>query len=178
MHTLAVFAAAQPREWREIVQALRRLHAEEVLLPVLVQLVVIILAARLFAQPVSPIGPAGRGRRDRGGLVLGPSVLGYFFPGVAAAIFHPQWHASSVPPELFDATLHWIFTAFSQVGLILLLFLVGLEFDFSHLRRERQGGVVDLGRGDRACRSRWGRAWPWCCTRGWSRIRSANACPT
>src|SRR5439155_23343505 len=48
------------------------------------------------------------------------------------AIFHPAVHG--VDPELFDQLLRWIFTGISQLGLVFLLFLVGLEFDFAHLR--------------------------------------------
>src|SRR5262249_1011249 len=33
-----------------------------------------------------------------------------------------------------DQIVSWCFTSLSQIGLIFLLFLIGLEFDFSHLR--------------------------------------------
>src|SRR5262249_10187466 len=66
------------------------------------------------------------------GLVLGPSVLGHFFPDVAATIFHPT--IGSLPVELSDALFRHIFGVISELGLVFLLFLVGLEFDFSHLR--------------------------------------------
>jgi Kef-type K+ transport system membrane component KefB len=39
-----------------------------------------------------------------------------------------------VPHEVSDPLLGWVLTSLSQLGLILLLFLVGLEFDFGHLR--------------------------------------------
>src|SRR5262249_24510469 len=39
-----------------------------------------------------------------------------------------------LPPELSDQLLSRIFSILSQIGLIFLLFLIGLEFDFSHLR--------------------------------------------
>jgi Kef-type K+ transport system membrane component KefB len=66
------------------------------------------------------------------GLILGPSVLGYFFPGVFAAVFRPA--LGDLPGEASDLFLGRMLMALSQVGVILLLFLVGLEFDFSHLR--------------------------------------------
>jgi Kef-type K+ transport system membrane component KefB len=43
---------------------------------------------------------------------------------------------------LFGVTLNWIFTALAQVGLVLLLFLVGLEFDFSHLRASGPSAIA------------------------------------
>ncbi|MBY0524573.1 MAG: cation:proton antiporter [Gemmataceae bacterium] len=115
-----------------LVQGLRRVHVEEVLLPILVQLVVIILAARGFAVLLRRVGQPSVVGEVVAGLLLGPSVLGRFFPDVANAIFHPD--VAGVSPELFDVLIGWVFTTLSQLGLILLLFLVGLEFDFSHLR--------------------------------------------
>jgi Kef-type K+ transport system membrane component KefB len=132
---LPLLLAADPAlDTAAAVAALRQMHAEEILLPVLVQLIVIVLAARVFANLFRRLGQPAVVGEIAAGLVLGPSVLGYFFPEVAAAVFHPQWHSGAVPHELFDATLDWIFTALSQIGLVLLLFLVGLEFDFRHLR--------------------------------------------
>jgi hypothetical protein len=49
-----------------------------------------------------------------------------------AAIFHPT--VAGIDPRLFDCVLNWIFASIAQIGLIFLLFLIGLEFDFSHLR--------------------------------------------
>ena len=61
------------------------------------------------------------------GLLLGPSCFGYFFPGVSAAIFDP-----AVAP---------VFEVLSQLGLILLLFVVGLEFNFSHLHPDGKAAL-------------------------------------
>ena len=116
------------------IDALQGLHVEAVLLPVLVQLAVIILVARLFANLFRRFGQPGVVGEIAAGLLLGPSCFGYFFPDLSAAIFHPQPHSAAVPPELFAATLNWVFAMLSQIGLVLLLFLVGLEFDFAHLR--------------------------------------------
>jgi Kef-type K+ transport system membrane component KefB len=65
-------------------------------------------------------------------LALGPSQLGKIYPELFRAIFHPA--SPSVPADFFDNILSWSFTSLSQIGLILLLFLIGLELDFSHLR--------------------------------------------
>jgi Kef-type K+ transport system membrane component KefB len=112
--------------------ALRHVSVEEVLLPLLFQLGVIVLAARLFGVLFRRLRQPTVIGEIAAGLVLGPSVLGHFFPGVFNAVFHP--HVSGLPPELSDALLRWVLTTLSQLGLVFLLFLIGLEFDFGHLR--------------------------------------------
>src|SRR5262249_53486829 len=46
--------------------------------------------------------------------------------------FHPA--PEGIDPHLFDVLQNGIFAVVAQLGLIFLLFLIGLEFDFSHLR--------------------------------------------
>src|ERR687887_371981 len=57
------------------------------------------------------------------GLILGPSVLGNFLPGVSA--------------EIFSKDTAQAFTALSELGLVLLLFLIGIDFDFQHLKAHK-----------------------------------------
>lgn len=113
-------------------EQLHRLEVEALLLPVLIQLVIILLAARVFAVLFRKLGQPAVVGEIAAGLVLGPSLLGYFFPAISAAIFKPA--IGDLPHELSDELLNKVFTVLSQIGLIFLLFLVGLEFDFSHLR--------------------------------------------
>jgi Kef-type K+ transport system membrane component KefB len=58
------------------------------------------------------------------GLLLGPSFFGRFFPELSANIFDP-----AVGP---------IFAVLSQLGLIFLMFLIGIHFDFSHISSNRK----------------------------------------
>ena len=101
---------------------------EEALRPLLVQLVVIMLAARAgalvarWARQPSVVGEICAG------LLLGPSAFGALAPELSALVF-PRG-ATAVGG--LEASL----TAFSQIGLVLLLFLIGIEFDFSHIRRQ------------------------------------------
>jgi Kef-type K+ transport system membrane component KefB len=88
---------------------------------VLTQLVVIIVAARIFAALFRRLRQPAVVGEIAAGLVLGPSVFGRFCPDLSQ--------------RLFDPLVSDVFGTLSQLGLILLLFLVGLEFDFSHLRR-------------------------------------------
>ncbi|MCS7167726.1 MAG: cation:proton antiporter [Gemmatales bacterium] len=123
----AAYAAVE-----QVAQQLKRVHVEEMLLPVLVQLVVIILVARLFATLARRVYQPGVVGEIVAGLVLGPSVFGALFPQVFAWLFHPG--LPNVPHALADQLLTSLFGVLSQLGLIFLLFLVGLEFDFGHLR--------------------------------------------
>ncbi len=116
-----------------LIRSLRSIPLETVLLPVLYQLTLVIFVARVFFVLARKLKQPGVVGEIAAGLVLGPSVLGYFFPGVFAAIFHPT--VAGIDPRLFDSVLNWIFASIAQLGLIFLLFLIGLEFDFSHLRR-------------------------------------------
>lgn len=136
MQPFILFAAAPNHS---LLEGLRRLSIEELLLPVLIQLVIIVLAARVFAQLFRRLGQPSVVGEIAAGLVLGPSLLGWLLPSVSAAIFHP--HLSGVDPELADLLLNRIFSVLSQLGLIFLLFLVGLEFDFSHLRLNGKAAV-------------------------------------
>jgi Kef-type K+ transport system membrane component KefB len=93
---------------------------EAQLLTVLIQLVVIILVARLFAMLFRRMAQPAVVGEITAGLILGPSVLGKLWPEVSALIFVP-----SARP---------VFDVLSQIGLIFLLFLIGLDCDFGHLR--------------------------------------------
>jgi Kef-type K+ transport system membrane component KefB len=96
------------------------MEAEHLVRTALLQIVVIIIAARIVGQLFRRYGQPQVCGEIAAGLVLGPSLLGGLFPDVLAAVFDP-----SVEP---------VFVGLSQLGLILLLFLVGLEFDFDHLK--------------------------------------------
>ena len=94
---------------------------ESVLLTVIVQLIVIIAVARIFGTIFRRyLGQPQVCGEIAAGLLLGPSLFGRLFPGLFEQVFRP-----SVGP---------FFSVLSQVGLILLMFLIGLEFDFGHLR--------------------------------------------
>ena len=118
----------------------QRTSVEAVLLPLLLQLGFIVLVARLFAVLFRKIRQPGVVGEIAAGLVLGPSVLGHFFPEFFAGLFHPA--IPGMTPEASKELFDWILTTLAQLGLIFLLFLIGLEFDFGHLRYHGKAAVA------------------------------------
>jgi Kef-type K+ transport system membrane component KefB len=98
-------------------------HTENILLIVLIQLTVIIAASRMFGGLFRRIGQPLVCGEIAAGLILGPSFFGRMFPHLFQTVFNPS--------------VGQIFAIMSQIGLILLMFLIGLEFDFGHLRNNR-----------------------------------------
>lgn len=115
-----------------ILDQLRHVSVEDLLLPLLLQLILILAVARVFGWLFRRFGQPAVVGEIVAGIVLGPSVFGLVSPELFAAVFRPA--LPGVPPEAADVLLSKILTAVSQLGLILTLFLVGLEFDFSHLK--------------------------------------------
>jgi Kef-type K+ transport system membrane component KefB len=112
--------------------AFRHLSVEGFLVPLLLQLAVILIAARLFAALMRRIGQPSVVGEIVAGLVLGPSFFGWLAPEAWQWLFRPTF--PGVPHDLSDPLFAKVIDALSQLGLILLLFLVGLGFDFGHLR--------------------------------------------
>ena len=113
-------------------QAFQQLAIEDLLQSVVIQLSVLIVAARAFGYLFRKIGQSEVVGEIAAGLVLGPSLLGWLAPDLSQLLFRPAF--DGIPHELSDPAMGKIFAVLSQIGLIFLLFLVGLEFDFSHLR--------------------------------------------
>jgi Kef-type K+ transport system membrane component KefB len=98
-------------------------QTEQLLFMVLAQTIVMIGAARLGNTVLRRLGQPGVVGEILAGLLLGPSLFGHFFPQASRAIFgeHPS------PPIVI----------ISQIGLILLMFQIGMDFEFSHLKARR-----------------------------------------
>jgi Kef-type K+ transport system membrane component KefB len=95
-------------------------------------MIAIILASRLFAVLFRRLGQPSVVGEIAAGIVLGPSLLKTVAPAFWEALFRPT--LGDVPPEFTAVVMPRVFTVISEVGLIFLLFLVGLEFDPEHLR--------------------------------------------
>ena len=99
-------------------------HKTEVLLFfTLLQLTVIVLAARIGGEIALRIGQSAAVGEIIVGILLGPSLFGLLAPELFQYVFH------SGAPEPMQML--------SQIGLVLLMFQIGLEFDFSHLNERR-----------------------------------------
>lgn len=118
---------------------LARLDTEALLLPVLVQLVVIIAAARTFGALARRLKQPSVVGEIVAGLLLGPSLLGWVAPEVSAWVFRPEL---PIERPIGDALIPKIFTVIAQLGLIFLLFLVGLEFEGGHVRRHGRAAIL------------------------------------
>ncbi len=95
-------------------------QTETLLLSILIQLVVMIGAARLMNLVFRRCGQPGVIGEIVAGLLLGPSLFGHFCPGISSAVFGLK-PASSI-------------VILSQIGLILLMFQIGMSFEFGQLR--------------------------------------------
>ena len=96
-------------------------HQTEVLLFfTLLQLALIVVVARLAGESAVRLSQSRAVGEIIAGLILGPSLFGLFPPATFTYVF------PSAPAEPM--------TILSQIGLILLMFQIGLEFDFGHLR--------------------------------------------
>lgn len=94
----------------------------------LAQIVTIILTARLFGWICMKLKqPAVIGEMIAG-IVLGPSLVGLYFPEFSAFLF----------PKESLGNLQFL----SQIGLILFMYIVGMELDLSVLRKKAHDAVV------------------------------------
>ena len=98
-------------------------QTEDLLFTVLVQLIVMILAARVLNTLARRLGQPGVVGEIIAGLMLGPSLLGHFFPQLSTALFGE--HIPQAIPII------------SQIGLIFLMFQIGLDAEFQLLKQHR-----------------------------------------
>lgn len=98
-------------------------------LPVLLlQIIVIVLIVRLFGILFKCIGQPVVIGEVVAGIVLGPSVLGALMPGVFDFIF----------PQASFINLQFL----SQIGLLLFMFVIGMELDINLVRKQAQEAVI------------------------------------
>lgn len=102
---------------------------EDLLFSVLVQLIIMIGAARAMNIVARRLGQPGAVGEIVAGLMLGPSLLGALAPALSVQLF-----GASPAPAI---------TMISQIGLTLLMFQIGSEFEFGHLEtpQHRRGAL-------------------------------------
>lgn len=101
---------------------------EALIFHLLVQLLVILVATRLVTFVVRRLGQTDVSGEILAGLLLGPSALGLVFPEISSDLFHPSTST--------------IFVGLAQIGLILLMFQIGMEFEFGEQLGQRKRAVV------------------------------------
>jgi len=94
----------------------------------LLQICIIVLSGRAVGLLLKRLGQPAVIGEIAGGILLGPSAFGYFAPETFARVFP----AGSIPTLL----------SLSQIGLILFMFLVGLEFAPELMRGKKRSVVV------------------------------------
>lgn len=94
----------------------------------LLQIIVVVLMARVFGKLFALIGQPPVIGEIAAGIVLGPSLFGRLFPGMFQA--------------LFPTTSLELLKILSQIGIVLFLFVVGLELDVKRLRAKVHAAVV------------------------------------
>lgn len=94
----------------------------------ILQIISIILFSRIFGYLFNKIGQPTVIGEIVAGIILGPSVVGLFFPEVGFFLFPKE----SLPNLQF----------LSQVGLILFMFVIGMELDLKVLRNQARDAVV------------------------------------
>lgn len=114
-------------QWNEFLLSLNHnLHHPLAIL--LAQIITIIIIARFFGWIFKKIGQPSVIGEIIAGIFLGPSVVGQFFPEFSTALF---------PTESLG-NLQFL----SQIGLILFMFVIGMELDLKVLKNKANDAVV------------------------------------
>ena len=103
-------------------------QTEALLFFTLLQLTLIVLAGRLGGLLAQRVGQSPAVGEIIVGILLGPSLFGLLAPDLFQYVFHST---PSAPMQML-----------SQIGLILLMFQIGLEFDFAHLTERHNRRAV------------------------------------
>jgi Kef-type K+ transport system membrane component KefB len=114
------------REVEDMVHA--ALEPAEVGVRVLPAVATVIVASRLFGWAISKVGQPRVHGEIVAGIVLGPSLLGLLWADAVDYVF---------PPEIVAAL-----RVLAQLGLVLFMFLIGLELDVAKLRGHGHKAVV------------------------------------
>ncbi len=104
------------------------LNLAEPLAVLLLQIIVIIAFARLFGFLFKKIGQPAVIGEIVAGIVLGPSIIGSFFPDINHLLF----------PAASLGTLNFL----SQIGLILFMFIIGMELDLKAISKQAYAAVI------------------------------------
>ncbi|MBX3238606.1 MAG: cation:proton antiporter [Chitinophagaceae bacterium] len=122
-----VISESSNGQWTDFLNNLTH-NLEHPLAMLLAQIVTIIMVAKLFGWICKKIGQPTVVGEMIAGIVLGPSLLGMYFPEFSATLF----------PAQSLGNLQFL----SQIGLILFMFIVGMELDLKMLRKSTNDAIV------------------------------------
>lgn len=105
-----------------------RLNERSPLSVLLLQIIVIIVVARFFGSIFRRLGQPPVMGEMVAGIALGPSLLGWLWPQASAYLF----------PAASMSTLGVL----SQIGVVLFMFIVGVELDLQHLRERASSALM------------------------------------
>jgi Kef-type K+ transport system membrane component KefB len=122
-----VSSVSETNYWTDFVTSIKHSFSHP-LAVLLGQIASIIIVARFFGYLARKVRQPAVVGEVIAGIILGPSLLGLYFPEFAAALF----------PKESLGNLQFL----SQIGLILFMFVVGMELDLKLLRNKAHDAVV------------------------------------
>ena len=94
----------------------------------LMQIIVILIVCRIFGRIFNKIGQPTVIGEITAGILLGPSILGHFFPAISGFLF-PVDSLSNI-------------NLLSQFGLILFMYVIGMELDINVVRKKIRETII------------------------------------
>lgn len=122
-----VYPSSTDSEWVQFLSTLFH-NLRHPLALLLFQIITIVLVARIFGWIFRKIGQPSVIGEIIAGIVLGPSLFGLYFPGMKESLF----------PTESIGNLQLL----SQIGLILFMFVIGMELDLKALKNKANEAVV------------------------------------
>ena len=120
--------------WQQFIHAVHH-NLSEPLSMLLLQIITIIVVARIFGFFCRKIGQPSVIGEIIAGIFLGPSFIGMYFPEFSHFVF-PD-------PQLFPKNHSMdILKYLSQIGLVLFMFVVGMELELKTLKNKANDAVV------------------------------------
>lgn len=103
-------------------------HVESTIGILLLQIIAILVTARIFGWIFLKLGQPTVIGEIVAGIVLGPSVLGHLLPEVSGFLFRPESLAN--------------INILSEIGLILFMFAIGMELDITEVRKKLKETIL------------------------------------
>lgn len=123
----SLLTVVENEHWNDFVDSIS-LNLHHPLAILLAQIITIIIVARFFGWVFRKIGQPSVIGEIIAGIVLGPSLLGLYFPEFSLTLF---------PVESLG-NLQFL----SQIGLILFMFVIGMELDLKVLQNRAKDAIV------------------------------------